>query len=122
MPNHRAEDVLAFWFGEGADYGRRHKRWFEKQTAFDAEVAQRFLGLYEPLSRKQRTRTGMPLRIATSSGASAASPIATASSAALAQPRSSNSSSSRAQASRSVMAPSDAVETSFMYLAISPRV
>src|SRR2546428_11012817 len=50
MPNHRAEDVLAFWFGEGADYGRRHKRWFEKQTAFDAEVAQRFLGLYEQLA------------------------------------------------------------------------
>src|SRR2546428_13858603 len=50
MPNHRAADVLAFWFGEGADYGRRHKRWFEKQTAFDAEVAQRFLGLYEQLA------------------------------------------------------------------------
>jgi len=50
MPNHRAEDVLAFWFGEGADYGRRHKRWFEKQPAFDAEVAQRFLGLYEQLA------------------------------------------------------------------------
>jgi uncharacterized protein (DUF924 family) len=50
MPNHRAQDVLAFWFGEGADYGRRHKRWFEKQPAFDAEVAQRFLGLYEQLA------------------------------------------------------------------------
>src|SRR5436189_2166212 len=50
MPNHRAADVLAFWFGEGADYGRRHKRWFEKQPAFDAEVAQRFLGLNEQLA------------------------------------------------------------------------
>src|SRR2546428_13570642 len=50
MPNHRAADVLAFWFGEGADYGRRHKRWFEKQPGFDAEVAQRFLGLYEQLA------------------------------------------------------------------------
>ncbi|HEY3076007.1 MAG TPA: DUF924 family protein [Burkholderiales bacterium] len=50
MPNHRAGDVLAFWFGEGADHGRRHKRWFEKQPAFDAEVAQRFLGLYEQLA------------------------------------------------------------------------
>src|SRR6266850_1874231 len=47
MPNHRAADVLAFWFGEGADYGRRHKRWFEKQPAFDAEVRQRFLDLYQ---------------------------------------------------------------------------
>jgi len=50
MPNYRAEDVLAFWFGEGADYGRRHKRWFEKQPGFDAEVAQGFLGLYERLA------------------------------------------------------------------------
>src|SRR2546425_8850669 len=50
MPNHRAEDVLAFWFGEGADYGRRHKRWFEKEPSFDAEVAQRLLGLYEQLA------------------------------------------------------------------------
>src|SRR2546428_9121451 len=50
MPNHRAADVLAFWFGEGADYGRRHKRWFEKEPRFDAEVAQRLLGLYEQLA------------------------------------------------------------------------
>jgi uncharacterized protein (DUF924 family) len=50
MPNHRAAEVLAFWFGEGADYGRRHKRWFEKQPAFDAVVRQRFLGLYQELA------------------------------------------------------------------------
>src|SRR6266850_259315 len=50
MPNHRSADVLAFWFGEGADYGRRHKRWFEKQPAFDAEVRQRFLDLYQELA------------------------------------------------------------------------
>ena len=50
MPNYRAADVLAFWFGEGADYGRRHKQWFEKQPGFDAEVAQRYRGVYEQLA------------------------------------------------------------------------
>ena len=51
MVNHRADDVLAFWFGSGADYGKRHKRWFEKDPAFDAEITQRFLHLYEALAR-----------------------------------------------------------------------
>lgn len=51
MANYRAEDVLAFWFGTGADYGKRHKRWFEKDAAFDSEVTRRYLGLYEELSR-----------------------------------------------------------------------
>ena len=51
MAHHRPEEVLAFWFGEGADYGKRHKRWFEKQPAFDAGMAQRFLGLYEDLAQ-----------------------------------------------------------------------
>jgi len=50
MPNHRAEDALAFWFGQGPDYGKRHKRWFEKQPGFDTEVRQRFLGLHEELA------------------------------------------------------------------------
>ena len=49
MANHRADEVLAFWFGEGAEYGKRHKRWFEKDPAFDAEVTRRFLDLYEEL-------------------------------------------------------------------------
>lgn len=40
-------EVLAFWFGEGADYGARHKRWFEKDAAFDAEVRRRFAPLHE---------------------------------------------------------------------------
>jgi uncharacterized protein (DUF924 family) len=53
MPDHRAADVLALWFGEGADYGKRHKRWFEKQPAFDAEVRQRFLGLYQDLAQRR---------------------------------------------------------------------
>jgi uncharacterized protein (DUF924 family) len=51
MANHRADEVLAFWFGSGADYGKRHKRWFDKDPAFDAEVTRRFLGLYEELAR-----------------------------------------------------------------------
>lgn len=51
MVNHRAEDVLAYWFGSGADYGKRHKRWFEKDAAFDAEIGERYLKLYEALVR-----------------------------------------------------------------------
>lgn len=49
MTNYRPDDVLAFWFGGGAEYGKRHKRWFEKDAAFDAEVTRHFLGLYELL-------------------------------------------------------------------------
>jgi len=43
-------DVLNFWFGEGAERGKRRKRWFEKDPAFDAEVAERFRSLYDQLS------------------------------------------------------------------------
>ena len=46
MSNHRAEDVLRFWFGQDP------KRWFEKNAAFDAEIRTRFLPLYEELSSK----------------------------------------------------------------------
>jgi uncharacterized protein (DUF924 family) len=49
MANHRPDDVLAFWFGESADYGKRHKRWFEKNAAFDAEVTARFRDLHAEL-------------------------------------------------------------------------
>lgn len=51
MTHYRAQDVLDFWFGIGADYGKRHKRWFEKDAAFDAEIAERFLPLYEELAQ-----------------------------------------------------------------------
>src|SRR5262245_19096234 len=37
-----APEVLRFWFGEGADYGKVHKRWFEKDPIFDALVAKRY--------------------------------------------------------------------------------
>ena len=44
-----APQILQFWFGEGADYGKAHKRWFEKNRAFDAEVTQRFGALHEEM-------------------------------------------------------------------------
>jgi uncharacterized protein (DUF924 family) len=50
MAHYRPDDVLAFWFGSGAQYGKRHKRWFEKDAAFDAEITRHFLGLYEALA------------------------------------------------------------------------
>jgi len=45
-----APDVLDFWFGTGAERGKAHKRWFEKNPEFDAEVRRRFEVLYEDLS------------------------------------------------------------------------
>ena len=50
MANHLAADVLRFWFGEGAERGRAHKRWFEKNSTFDTEIRTRFLPLYEALA------------------------------------------------------------------------
>ena len=44
MCNHRAEEVLSFWFGQEA------KRWFEKNATFDAEIRSRFLPLHEELA------------------------------------------------------------------------
>jgi uncharacterized protein (DUF924 family) len=49
MSDYRPEDVLAFWFGEGAEYGKRRKQWFEKDVTFDAEIGRRFSALYERL-------------------------------------------------------------------------
>ena len=42
-----APQILRFWFGDGADYGKVHKRWFEKNLGFDAEVRERFLPVHE---------------------------------------------------------------------------
>jgi uncharacterized protein (DUF924 family) len=50
MANHLAVEVLGFWFGEGAERGKAHKRWFEKNSTFDAEIRARFLPLYETLA------------------------------------------------------------------------
>ena len=44
-----AREVLDFWFGSGSDYGKRHKRWFAKDPAFDAELRGRFAKLLEEL-------------------------------------------------------------------------
>lgn len=43
----RSSDVLLFWFGGPGEHGKRHKRWFDKNDAFDGEVRERFLGRYE---------------------------------------------------------------------------
>jgi len=43
----RAREVLTFWFGEGAERGKPRKAWFQKDPAFDAEIRNRFLALYE---------------------------------------------------------------------------
>jgi len=48
-----APDVLHFWFGEGADYGKAHKRWFVKDPVFDTEVRTRFLQLHAQLARRR---------------------------------------------------------------------
>ena len=50
-----ALEVLQFWFGQGAEYGKRHERWFEKNSVFDAAVAERFGPLHqEMLAGKHR--------------------------------------------------------------------
>lgn len=45
QPNHSANDILAFWFGQPTDprYGQYRKAWFVKDADFDAEIRQRFL-------------------------------------------------------------------------------
>jgi uncharacterized protein (DUF924 family) len=42
-----AAEVLLFWFGAPGERGKRQKRWFVKSDAFDREIRQRFLALYE---------------------------------------------------------------------------
>ena len=45
----RPDDVLDFWFGREGDegYGEFREAWFRKDAAFDEEIRDRFLGLYE---------------------------------------------------------------------------
>jgi uncharacterized protein (DUF924 family) len=47
MSDHRAQDVLEFWFDPALDAAQLNKRWFGKDAAFDAEIRRRFLDLYE---------------------------------------------------------------------------
>ena len=41
-----AHEILAFWFGEGEDHGKRRAAWFKKDAAFDDEIRQRFLATF----------------------------------------------------------------------------
>jgi uncharacterized protein (DUF924 family) len=40
-------EVLLFWFGPPSERGKAHKHWFVKSEAFDLEVRERFLAVYE---------------------------------------------------------------------------
>jgi len=51
MIDHRAQEVLDFWFGVGAERGKRHKRWFEKDAALDAEIVARFSAVHDHVAR-----------------------------------------------------------------------
>jgi uncharacterized protein (DUF924 family) len=51
-----AADVLFFWFGAPAERGKPHKRWFEKSDAFDREIRERFLPLYEEAAAGKLSR------------------------------------------------------------------
>ena len=39
--------MLLFWFGPASERGKAHKHWFVKSEAFDLEVRERFLAVYE---------------------------------------------------------------------------
>ena len=43
----RAQEVLRFWFGDGAEVGRLRSEWFRKDSEFDARLRERYLALYE---------------------------------------------------------------------------
>ena len=42
-----AQEILAFWFGEGKERGQSRTQWFKKDDAFDAEIRTRFLATFE---------------------------------------------------------------------------
>lgn len=41
-----ASDIVAFWFGEGLEHGKRRERWFKKNVVFDDEIRRRFLAIF----------------------------------------------------------------------------
>jgi len=47
MADHRADEVLRFWFDPALEAKQRSARWFTKDAAFDAEIRRRFLPLHE---------------------------------------------------------------------------
>jgi uncharacterized protein (DUF924 family) len=44
-----APEILRFWFGAGADYGKVHRRWFEKDPTFDALVTKHYQKLHQEM-------------------------------------------------------------------------
>lgn len=42
-----ANEVLAFWFGEGDEHGRKRVEWFKKDATFDDEIRRRFIPAYQ---------------------------------------------------------------------------
>lgn len=50
-----ATEVLEFWFGASTDanYGQERLEWFRKDPAFDAQLRDRFLPLYEQVVQGQ---------------------------------------------------------------------
>lgn len=42
-----AQEILAFWFGDGRERGQSRPEWFRKDAAFDEEIRTRFLETYE---------------------------------------------------------------------------
>jgi uncharacterized protein (DUF924 family) len=54
MTDHHVQDVLDFWFGTGAERGKAHTRWFEKDAAFDAEIRRRFANVYDEQLRDNK--------------------------------------------------------------------
>ncbi|HEX9392053.1 MAG TPA: DUF924 family protein [Usitatibacteraceae bacterium] len=49
----RAREVLDFWFGEGADYGKSRRQWFRKSVEFDDQCYAAFVAVYEAAAADQ---------------------------------------------------------------------
>ncbi len=47
------QKILAFWFGESADYGKSRSQWFKKDAAFDDEIRRHFLATYDAAASVQ---------------------------------------------------------------------
>jgi uncharacterized protein (DUF924 family) len=69
MDDHRAQEVLEFWFDPALEAAARNRRWFAKDAAFDNEIRRRFLALYEAgaagrlVSWQRSARAGLALVI-----------------------------------------------------------
>lgn len=51
-------EVLLFWFGPPGERGKPHRRWFEKSDAFDRQLRERFVPLYEQAAAGKLARWG----------------------------------------------------------------